>query len=70
MIAVNTIKFSRRPCKALISPLHAWNVLTRARENGVTLDELVETITHLAFYSGWPNAVTAIGVARELFEKK
>jgi len=44
--------------------------LTRARANGVTLDELVETITHLAFYSGWPNAVTAIGVARELFEKK
>jgi hypothetical protein len=42
----------------------------RARENGVTLEELVETITHLAFYSGWPNAVTAIGVARELFEKK
>lgn len=44
--------------------------LVRARENGVTLDELVETITHLAFYTGWPNAVTAIGVARELFEKK
>lgn len=44
--------------------------LTRARDNGVALDELVETITHLAFYSGWPNAVTAIAVARELFEKK
>jgi 4-carboxymuconolactone decarboxylase len=44
--------------------------LVRARENGVTLEELVETITHLAFYSGWPNAVTAIAVARELFEKK
>ena len=44
--------------------------LTRARENGVTLEELIETITHLAFYSGWPNAVTAIAVARELFEKK
>ena len=44
--------------------------LTRARDNGVTLEELVETITHLAFYAGWPNAVTAIGVARELFEKK
>ena len=41
-----------------------------ARENGVTQDELIETITHLAFYSGWPNAVTAIGVAREVFEKK
>jgi 4-carboxymuconolactone decarboxylase len=44
--------------------------LVRARENGVTLEELVETITHLAFYAGWPNAVTAIGVAREVFEKK
>ena len=44
--------------------------LGRARDNGVTLEEMVETITHLAFYAGWPNAVTAIGVARELFEKK
>ena len=30
--------------------------LERALENGVTRDELIETITHLAFYSGWPNA--------------
>ena len=44
--------------------------LVKARENGVTQEELVETITHLAFYAGWPNAVTAIGVAREVFEKK
>lgn len=44
--------------------------LVRARENGVTQEELIETITHLAFYSGWPNAVTAIAVAREVFEKK
>jgi 4-carboxymuconolactone decarboxylase len=44
--------------------------LLRARENGVTQEELIETITHLAFYSGWPNAVTAIAVAREVFEKK
>jgi 4-carboxymuconolactone decarboxylase len=40
-----------------------------ARENGVTEAELVETITHLAFYSGWPNAVTAIGIAKEVFAK-
>jgi 4-carboxymuconolactone decarboxylase len=40
-----------------------------ARENGVTEAELVETITHLAFYSGWPNAVSAIGVAKEVFAK-
>ena len=43
---------------------------TRARDNGVTQEELIETITHLAFYAGWPSAVTAIGVAREVFEKK
>jgi 4-carboxymuconolactone decarboxylase len=40
-----------------------------ARENGVTEAEVVETITHLAFYSGWPNAVTAIGIAKEVFAK-
>lgn len=42
----------------------------RARENGVTKDELIETITHLAFYAGWPSAVTAVGVAREVFDEK
>lgn len=44
--------------------------LVRAHENGVTQEELIETITHLAFYAGWPNAVTAIAFAREVFEKK
>lgn len=42
----------------------------RARDNGVTQEELIETITHMAFYAGWPNAVTAIAVAREVFGKK
>ena len=55
---------------ALNRPDQLRSHLTRARENGVTLDELIETITHLAFYAGWPNAVSAIAVARELFEKK
>jgi 4-carboxymuconolactone decarboxylase len=32
----------------------------RALENSVTNDELLETITHLAFYSGWPTAASAI----------
>ena len=40
--------------------------LALARENGVTPDELVEAITHLAFYAGWPSALTAIGVAKEV----
>lgn len=38
-----------------------------ARENGVTEAELVESITHLAFYAGWPNALTAISIAKEVF---
>ena len=44
--------------------------LARARDNGVTQEELVETITHLAFYAGWPSAITAISVAKDVFEKK
>lgn len=44
--------------------------LALARQNGVTEEELVEAITHMAFYSGWPNAVTAIGIAKEVFKKK
>ena len=41
--------------------------LGRALENGVTKEELIEAITHLAFYSGWPCAVTAMGIAKEQF---
>ena len=41
--------------------------LTIARQNGLTQEEAIETITHLAFYAGWPNAVTAVGIAREVF---
>jgi 4-carboxymuconolactone decarboxylase len=41
-----------------------------ARENGVTEEEIAETITHLAFYAGWPSAVTAVTVAKEVFEKR
>ena len=43
--------------------------LNLARQNGVTQEELVEAITHLAFYAGWPSAVTAVGVAREVFRR-
>jgi 4-carboxymuconolactone decarboxylase len=44
--------------------------LELGRKNGLTEAEVVEVITHLAFYSGWPNAVTAVAVAREVFQKK
>ena len=38
-----------------------------ALQNGVTREELVEVITHLAFYAGWPAASTAVGIARKVF---
>lgn len=43
--------------------------LNRAVENGMTKEELIELITHLAFYSGWPCAMTAILIAKEEFSK-
>jgi len=43
--------------------------LGRALENGVTRDELIELVTHLAFYAGWPAANTAVGVARKVFSE-
>jgi 4-carboxymuconolactone decarboxylase len=41
--------------------------IPRALENGVTQEEIVEMITHLAFYCGWPSAMSAIVKAKELF---
>jgi 4-carboxymuconolactone decarboxylase len=43
--------------------------LNRARENGLSETELIEVITHLAFYAGWPRAMSAVRVAREAFRK-
>ena len=43
--------------------------LVRARQNGLSEAELVETLTHLAFYAGWPSAITAATVAKEVFAK-
>jgi 4-carboxymuconolactone decarboxylase len=43
--------------------------MKRAIDNGVTVEELVEAITHIAFYAGWPNAMTAITTAKKLFEE-
>ncbi|WKL56702.1 carboxymuconolactone decarboxylase family protein [Asticcacaulis sp. ZE23SCel15] len=41
-----------------------------ALDNGVTPAELSETITHMAFYTGWPNAMGAVGVARDIFAER
>ncbi|MEU0882486.1 carboxymuconolactone decarboxylase family protein [Lentzea sp. NPDC005914] len=38
-----------------------------AKQNGATEEELVEAITHLAFYAGWPRAMSAMAVAKQVF---
>ncbi len=43
--------------------------LKLAKENGLSETELAEVMTHLAFYTGWPRAISAILVAKEVFEK-
>jgi 4-carboxymuconolactone decarboxylase len=43
--------------------------LNKALDNGLKKEELIEVITHLAFYSGWPNAMSAIMIAKEVFSK-
>jgi 4-carboxymuconolactone decarboxylase len=43
--------------------------LSRAKENGLTESELAEVIIHLAFYAGWPRSMSAVKVAREVFNR-
>ncbi|MDR6504851.1 carboxymuconolactone decarboxylase family protein [Arthrobacter oryzae] len=44
--------------------------LRLALSNGLTPDELVEAITHLAFYAGWPNAMTAATALKEVLAEQ
>lgn len=44
--------------------------LNRAMDNGLTQEQAGEVITHLAFYAGWPNAFSALPVAKDVFEKR
>jgi 4-carboxymuconolactone decarboxylase len=41
-----------------------------ALDNGLKPSELSETITHLAFYAGWANAMSAVSVAKEIFQQR
>ena len=43
--------------------------LNRAKQNGLSETELAEVIIHLAFYAGWPRAMSAVKVARSVFEQ-
>jgi len=43
--------------------------LRRALENGISEDEIIELITHLAFYAGWPPAMSAVLLAKDVFQQ-
>jgi 4-carboxymuconolactone decarboxylase len=51
-------------------PADLPNYLNTALDNGVTPTEISEIITHLAFYAGWPNAMSAIAVAKTVFAQR
>ena len=55
---------------ALARPDQLRGHLWRALDNGVKRDEIVELITHLAFYCGWPNAGSAALIAKEIFAER
>jgi 4-carboxymuconolactone decarboxylase len=58
---------------ATLTALYRTNELPshikRARANGISKDELVELFTHLAFYAGWPCAITAVRTAIEILDE-
>jgi 4-carboxymuconolactone decarboxylase len=58
-----------RSLVTITSLISLYRHLKKALENGVTRDEIIETITQLAFYSGWPTAMTALQIAKRAFEE-
>jgi 4-carboxymuconolactone decarboxylase len=62
LITVATLIARYRP---LAMPFH----FKLALENGVTRDELVEVVTHLALYAGWPNATPAAEILGTVFQE-
>jgi len=55
---------------ALYRPEQLKGHTERALSNGVTKEEISELITHLAFYAGWPSAMSAARVVKQVFEEK
>lgn len=44
--------------------------LGRAMDNGLTQDQAAEVVTHLAFYTGWPSAMSALPVFKDVFSNR
>lgn len=60
-------------CAALVALGHRDQLkghLWRALDNGVTREEISEMCTHLAFYAGWPNGISAAQVAKQVYEER
>jgi 4-carboxymuconolactone decarboxylase len=59
---------------AVITALYRTNEMPfhieRALSNGVTREEVIELFTHLAFYAGWPSAMTGVRIAQQVFAKQ
>jgi 4-carboxymuconolactone decarboxylase len=58
---------------ALIAAGHVAQIpyhLNRAMDNGLTRTEVSEVLTHLAFYTGWPNVFSALPVAKDVLDKR
>ena len=58
---------------AILAALYRVNELphhiARAQENGINQEELAELFTHLAFYAGWPSAITGVRTAIEVLDE-
>ena len=72
-VALSKRERSLITCAALVvtskgQPMQ-FHCFRQAMQNGVTSDELIELITHMAYYTGWPSALVAIAKARELFDE-
>jgi 4-carboxymuconolactone decarboxylase len=52
---------------AMVRPDQLVTHLQRGINNGLTRDEIVEVITHMAIYAGWPAAMTAAHIATDVF---
>jgi 4-carboxymuconolactone decarboxylase len=58
---------------ALVTGGHAEQLpfhLNRGMDNGLTKTQIGEVLTHLAFYAGWPKALSAVSVTKEVFDKR
>ena len=63
LVTVSALIASGQPAQI---PYH----LNRAMDNSLTREQAAEVITHIAFYAGWPNAFSALPVAKDVFEKR